>query len=97
MSQFNCQGTPHLPHACTEGLEVRTKRNSRGMAEQTAVTAAAQALLGKPLNRQIPDKVLPTDKETRKLNFKDLYMTSWAKLFKTPTPPIKQGSKAARN
>lgn len=27
----------------------------------------------------------------RKLNFNDLYVTSWAKLFKTPTPPIKQG------
>lgn len=59
MSQFNCQGTPHLPHACTEGLEVRTKRNSRGMAEQTAVTAAAQAPLGKSLNRQIPMKFCP--------------------------------------
>lgn len=42
--------------------------------------------VGKSLNTQISEKVLSTGKETRKLNFKDLYMTSWAKLFKTPTP-----------
>lgn len=42
------------------------------------------------------DKVLPTDKETGRQNFKDLYATPKAKLFQNTNPPSQRGGKQLR-
>jgi len=102
LKHFSFQGIPRVPCACT-GLEGKweLRGNSRGIAEQIVKTAAAGVTLRKCVwtnkfvrsYRQIPDKVLPTDKETGKQNFKDLHTTSQAKLFQNTNSPTTSGGK----